>query len=103
MKLQAVDIKNKKQFKRAGYNYQLVEDFGNNWYLYEMIRYMDSPIKAYELVKAKRFKQPDGEVIYIYPSSEDWGTYGWTITGTEGRCRKRIKELLELKNGENSI
>lgn len=34
---------------------------------------------GYELVKGKNRKQPNGEVVQIYPSSEDFGRYGWAF------------------------
>lgn len=31
---------------------------------------------GYEVVKGKKHKNPDGTIIFTYPSSEDFGSYG---------------------------
>lgn len=44
-------------------------------WLYE--RYTNGRLMGYELVKGVKTKQPNGEVVQVYPSSERFGTYGW--------------------------
>ena len=34
-------------------------------------------LMGYEVVKPKKRKQPDGTYVHMYPSSDDFGTYGW--------------------------
>jgi len=34
-------------------------------------------LMGYEIVQPRKFKQPDGTYAYRYPSSEEFGLYGW--------------------------
>ena len=84
MKFAKKDISEKKEFDRNGYHYeQILADEEYKVYLYKM-----TPIEwekkyyQYELVKGKRYKNPDNTIVYAYPSDEDFGTYGWYICGT---------------------
>lgn len=98
------DIKDKKEFNRAGYHYTCVKaDDENHIYLYEMHHLdkdLEMPYMEYELVKARKYTQPNGTTAYIYPSDRDWGVCGWTIIGPEERCRQQIEskwaELLHI-------
>ena len=47
------------------------------WWLYE--RVSNYGIKLYEVVKGKKYTNPDGSVVYVYPSESDWGQYGYII------------------------
>lgn len=67
------DIKDLKEFKKYGDTFkQIRNNPETGWWLYERPTH-------YEVVKGKRYKNPDGEVVLIYPSEGDWGTYGYTI------------------------
>ena len=77
------DISEKKTFERNGYRYdQVLADHDKHLYLYKM-----TPLKweqtypQYELVKGKKYKNPDGSIVHVYPSDEDFGTFGWYICG----------------------
>ena len=89
------DIKDKNEFLRIGYKYTKVyADDVNHIYLYKMEKIdkeLQMPYPQYELVKAKKAKQPDGTDVYMYPSDEDWGKYGWTIMGKEEQCQETIR------------
>lgn len=50
---------------------------------------------GYEVVKAVKRKNPDGSTVYTYPSSEQFGVYGFYIVGPEEYCKRRIKFRLE--------
>lgn len=77
MKLQATNIKDKNQFRMDEYTLTKYRDYGNNYYLYKMTNPKGRHC-GWELVKGKKHTQPDGEVIYIYPSISDWGLNGWS-------------------------
>lgn len=86
------DIKEKKEFNRIGHHYtQVLADDEKHIYLYRMdkdgIRYAQ-----YELVKGKKVKNPDGSIVFIYPSDEDFGTYGWYICGTPKYVTEKVRE-----------
>ena len=91
-----VDIKTLKKFKKNGYNYTCVKaDVENNIYVYKMEHIGEPlPYSQYELVIGKKAKQPNGDTVYIYPSSSQFGTYGWYICGTEEMCRDRINSRI---------
>lgn len=86
------DIRNIKNFKKNGYNYTCVKaDVENNTYVFKM-EHIDKPLPyfQYELIIGVKRKQPDGETVYVYPSDEQFGTYGWYICGNEETCQERI-------------
>lgn len=90
------DIKNNKKFKKNGYNYTCVKaDVVNNIYIYKM-EHIDEPIpySQYELIIGVKRKQPDGSTVYVYPSDEQFGIYGWYICGNEEVCREKINEKI---------
>ena len=88
------DVKERKEFDRAGYHYtQILGDDEKHIYLYKM-EPLDwkSPHKHYELVVGKKYKNPDGNYVYVYPCDEDFGTFGWYICGTPENTRKKIAD-----------
>lgn len=101
-KIFRTDISQKKSFKSEGHLFEMVEDYGNNIYLYHRTGYetwsgKQTPIDfGYELIVAVPCKNPDGSIIHRYPSSGEWGKYGWTFTNREGKAFKaKLKTLLE--------
>lgn len=91
-KIFRTDISEKKEFDRIGYHYtQILADDEKHVYLYKLskpgIKYLQ-----FELVKGKRYQNPDGEIVYIYPSDEDFGTYGWYISGTTETTKFSIEQ-----------
>lgn len=82
-------------FKKGGFNHTLVERDGN-LAIFEKTK---PGFKNYEVVKVK--VHPGGEVFgktigphERYPSSEQWGSYGWTESTLES-ARRRLKSLKE--------
>lgn len=56
-------------------------DSESGCYLYERY-HINSPtlgnrLMGYEIVKPVKHKNPDGATVYVYPSSEQFGLYGW--------------------------
>ena len=103
MKIFSTDIKYKKEFDRIGYHYTMVRaDDEHHVYLYEMEK--GNPYSQYELVKGKKHTNPDGEVVYVYPSDEDFGVYGWYICGPKKKCLEEIeRRWLNLTGGGEQI
>lgn len=95
-KIFGTDISEKKEFDRIGIHYkQVYADDINHIYLYQM----DNRENAYELVKGKKRKNPDGNIVYVYPSDEDFGTLGWYIVGTKEYTEKKIAEIMLFLTG----
>lgn len=72
---------------QSGYNEQ------TGRYLYKRY-YIDSPtlgnrLMGYEIIKPCKRKNPDGTVVYTYPSNSQFGSYGWYLPP------KTTKEILD--------
>lgn len=78
MKFKATDIKDKKEFTFEGdtlkQSYCAVPD--KNIWVYERYNHLGRLI-GYEVVKGVKVKNPDGQVVYKYPSTEQFGQYGF--------------------------
>ena len=102
-KLVRKDISEKKEFKRIGYTYtQVLADDEQHVYLYKMSKPVMTT-NEYELVKGKKYKNPDGSIVYTYPCDEDFGTYGWFICGTKERVTKDICEKWRSLTGHTPV
>lgn len=87
------DIKDKKEFERIGYRYtQVLSDDEHHVYLYQMKHKDYDHCPSYELVVGKKYKNPDGNLVYVYPCDEDFGRYGWFIVGRPEIVEKKIAE-----------
>lgn len=77
MRIIAKDISEMKEFTKYGDTFrQIRNNPETGWWLYER-RGKDN--RSYEVVKGVKHKNPDGTIVYIYPSTEHWGKYGYTI------------------------
>lgn len=87
------DINKKKEFNRIGYHYARVwGDEDNHIYVYQIRN--ELPYYQFEVIKAKKVKNPDGNVVYAYPSNDDFGKYGWFIGGNTKNCNLKISQKL---------
>ena len=84
------DISGLKEFRKFGDLFTQVESFGDNIYLYDRG-------SCYELVKGRKSKNPDESIVYVYPSSEDFGTYGYTMM--KNYSRDFILRYVEVLRG----
>ena len=80
MKVFATDIKDKKKFSFQGDTLVLKEcvDKEKHIYIYERYNH-NGKLFGYEVVKGVKVKNPDGNYVFRYPSSEQFGTYGFFI------------------------
>ena len=46
----------------------------NGVYVFE--RWLNNKLSCLEVVKGKKYTNPDGSVVYTYPGNEDFGPYG---------------------------
>ena len=103
MEVFATDIKDKKEFGFEGD--RLVQkaclDQENQIWLYERYN-REGRLFAYELVKGVRKINPDGNVVFKYPSSEQFGKgFGFFIAkrlATEEHIKERVKKLVGKKS-----
>jgi hypothetical protein len=73
----AKDISEMKEFTKYGDTFrQIRNNPETGWWLYER---RGKGNRSYEVVKGKKFTNPDGTTVRCYPSSNDWGNYGYTI------------------------
>lgn len=74
--------------------------------------------ETWEVVKPKKYINPDGNVVMIYPSTNDWGVNAWSFGsgqwaeyvwkyGYESFCRMRDewrkRKIEERKNIQNKL
>lgn len=82
----------KKEFNKNGYTYKLymwdlVARSGKILAIYELVR--DKYVYGYEVQILRHFKNnPFSNYLLRHPSSEDFGTYGWSFENKESAIKK---------------
>lgn len=81
MRFERTDIRDKKEFVFEDDLLKQKEcvDEENHIYVYERYYHKTDLMYIYEIVRGVRHKNPDGNIVYLYPSSEQFGSYGYTI------------------------
>ena len=92
MKIFAKDISEKKVFEAYGDTLKLKECVDPEKHIYIYERYCEGRLICYEVVKARKTKNPDGTIVYRYPQNEEWGTHGYTVFCNH---KKTLKEAIE--------
>lgn len=78
------DISEVKTFEKYGDVFtQVSYNPETGWYLYERVNKEDHDRSHYEVVRGKRYVNPDGKAVMVYPGERDWGTYGYTVMKTK--------------------
>lgn len=91
----AKDIGEKRVFTRIGCTYyQVYADKERHICIYDIIN-QDGIHRGYEVVRGVKHKNPDGAIVYTYPSDEQFGTYGFTTLGTERTYDTEMAQLLD--------
>lgn len=86
------DISEVKTFEKYGDAFtQVKHNEETGWWLYERVN-KETGKKHYEVVRGKKYKNPDGNIVFCYPSDEDWGTYGYTIP--DNRYAEKVIDFL---------
>ena len=90
MKIYHQELKENNNFEKFGE--QFTKIFGNDEkHIYIYKRNKNNKIFSYEVIKGVKHKNPDGNYVYAYPSSEQFGTYGFYIMGgNKNYALKRI-------------
>ena len=74
------DISEQQEIKFEGDTLKLEKCLDKEKHTYLFARYNhNGRLYGYELVKGVKTKNPDGNYIYRYPSSSQFGTYGFFI------------------------
>ena len=96
-----IDISERKTFKMFGELFILIaHNIEHNTYLYKRIKLSKNGYgrtTGYEIVKPIKRKNPDGTIVYVYPSSEQFG-YGRALY-----TPKFERALIYLDNGLQRI
>lgn len=102
MEVFRTDISEKKEFKYVGDTIKQCEyNEQTGLYLYE--RYLpNGRLLGYEMVKPVKYKNPDGSIVGSYPSSEQFGRYGWFYSARSNRD-KLIEALSIVDNRERNL
>jgi len=91
------DISEKKEFIIYGDTLRMKECVDKEKRIYIFERLMNENNKerliAFEVVKGKKHKNPDGSIVYTYPSSEQFGYYGFTVFPNH---KKSMQEAIEI-------
>lgn len=80
MKVYTTDISEKREFTFQGDTLKLDYCFDEEKRIYVYGRYNHSGrLYGYEVVRGVKHKNPDGNIVYIYPSLEKFGRYGYFV------------------------
>ena len=52
-------------------------------------------LMGYEIVKPVKHKNPDGNIVLVYPSTEQFGSYGWFLPANSKRTE--IEDCLNAR------
>lgn len=87
------DLKDIDSFEKFGELFKKIcADDDNHIYVFRREKQRpDKMVVSYEVVRGVKYKNPNGSIVYHYPSSEQFGTYGFYIVGPEEYCKKRIE------------
>ena len=95
----STDISEKKEFTFEGDTLKQKYCYDEEKHIWVYERYnRNGRLIGYELVKGKKKKNPGGSEVYIYPSSEEFGTRGYFISA-QWADKDIPKYLLYLKYG----
>ena len=82
------------EFERIGYKYvKVYED--NDYMVWDMSKESVSTLKI-EVWKKRWKKQPDGSLYCAAPSDEDFGRYGWFLTGTKAVVKQQLESKFKI-------
>lgn len=97
MKLEIYRKDLQKTFTKYGDTFtQIAHNPNLNTYIYERID-GEGRHNGYEVIKPKKCTNPDGSIVYVYPTENDWG-YGRAVT-----TRNKDKAVQYLNNGLEKI
>lgn len=92
------DLSKKKTFTRAGYKYKQITFDPERKIGIWALTTKDGDPSGFEVVKGVKTKNFDGSITFAYPSSEQFGTYGWYYGNLEGALGKYNQLELNYKS-----
>ena len=84
------DIEDKKEFTFEGDLLQMDYCADPEKHIYVFKRFHNNYLMGYEVIKGKKHTNPDGSVIYVYPSSDDFGKCGYFVSAQWANSKKGI-------------
>lgn len=94
--INSIDISEKMEFRRAGYDYKnVVFDGAHHCGIWKMTKDIDGKVEdmGYEVVRGMKRKNPDGGVVYCYPGDEQFGVCGF-FSYKFDRCKEIMDRWL---------
>lgn len=99
MEIVIKDVKDIQSFKKFDSTFTKIwGDDDRHLYVFKRTKYRDD----YEVIKAVKKKNQDGSIVYRYPSSEEFGTYGYYIMGIPSWYSKQ-RIITRLKQFDESV
>lgn len=94
-KIFRTDINTKKVFNRGETTYyQVYADSEKHFYIYEIVRTEDGEHRGYEIIKAQKHTNPDGNVVYRYAKDEEFGKCAWATIGTDNTYDRETEDII---------
>ena len=94
------DISEKMEFRRAGYDYKnVVFDAAHHCGIWKMTKVIDGKVEdmGYEVVRGVKKINPDDSIVYVYPSDEQFGVYGF-FTYRLDKCREILESWITVND-----
>lgn len=90
MRIERKDISKESSFVKNGVTYTQIRRVPETgWYLYDRG-------SSYEVVRLKKYRNPDGNDVLVYPSDEDWGKSAYTVLKNK-HAEKLIQFIMAAK------
>lgn len=84
------DIEDKKEFTFEGDTLKMDYCADPEKHIYVFKRFHNDRLIGYEVVKGRKHTNPDGNVIYLYPCSEEFGSNGYFVSAQWANSKKGI-------------
>lgn len=98
------DIKDKKEFNAEDSSFKMLEyceESGRylygRYFLKSCRKEKIGTLMGYEVIIPVKHKNPDGTIVYSYPSSEQFGSKGWFFTPNDTERMRKCLRGEELK------
>ena len=95
------DLKEQNNFRKFDEDFSKIwSDDKNHIYVFKRVKKYNldngntKEVISYEVIKGVKKKNPDGTIVYAYPSTDQFGIYGYYITGSEKYCKERISKRI---------
>lgn len=93
------DIKDTPVLYKYNDTLEMVLSHSNNVYVFKRT----NPVYVspyYEVVRGKKYTNPDGNVVYVYPSTSDFGKHAFCVSSANPNYIEKIKEHMWELSGK---